>query len=313
MTGDDAVEGLFARLRAGHSAAGSPEGNQPAAETPPVEEDPPPAGAAEPAATAPTKPPSAATPPPRPPTGGAAEGPAEDGPTADEPDESGETDPDEPVRARRAELLDPIVTRLARRVKRALQDDQNRLLDRLRNDSGAWPTSSWSPRTSSGPSTSRRRRRSSGTRWRPAPPSPGPTDAGPRQGPGARREDGGRGGRGAGRDGGRPAAAPPGRPGRPRTPTPPIGWAPPTGSGGGNGSSGWSGTAPWGRSPAGVLAATGREAGLRWVVGGAGPACADCDDNALAGTVATGEEFPTGHRHPPAHAGCRCLVVPTPA
>jgi hypothetical protein len=23
-----------------------------------------------------------------------------------------------------------------------------------------------------------------------------------------------------------------------------------------------------------------------------------------------GTHFPTGHQHPPAHAGCRCLVVP---
>ncbi len=64
---------------------------------------------------------------------------------------------------------------------------------------------------------------------------------------------------------------------------------------------------------AGVTAAPGEGTGLRWVLAGDGPACADCDDNALAGVVRAGEEFPTGHRHPPAHAGCRCLVVPTPA
>lgn len=48
---------------------------------------------------------------------------------------------------------------------------------------------------------------------------------------------------------------------------------------------------------------------LRWVVDDDGEPCPDCDDNALAGPVAPGEEFPTGQRHPPIHAGCRCLLV----
>jgi len=26
--------------------------------------------------------------------------------------------------------------------------------------------------------------------------------------------------------------------------------------------------------------------------------------------VGAGAPFPTGHAHPPAHAGCRCLVAP---
>jgi DivIVA domain-containing protein len=38
--------------------------------------------------------------------------------------------------------------------------------------------------------------------------------------------------------------------------------------------------------------------------------CADCDDNALEPTL-KGEEFPTGQVHPPAHPGCRCLLVPS--
>ena len=73
------------------------------------------------------------------------------------------------------------------------------------------------------------------------------------------------------------------------------------------------GDAALGAFSAGVLAATPARTGVRWVVGGIGAGCADCDDNALAGDVAPGERFPTGHHHPPAHAGCRCLVVPTPA
>jgi DivIVA domain-containing protein len=49
---------------------------------------------------------------------------------------------------------------------------------------------------------------------------------------------------------------------------------------------------------------------LRWVVDDQGDACPDCDDNALAGPTAKGETFPTGQVHPPAHSGCRCLLVP---
>jgi DivIVA domain-containing protein len=40
--------------------------------------------------------------------------------------------------------------------------------------------------------------------------------------------------------------------------------------------------------------------------------CADCDDNALEPT-AKGEAFPTGQLLPPAHPGCRCLLVPADA
>ena len=46
---------------------------------------------------------------------------------------------------------------------------------------------------------------------------------------------------------------------------------------------------------------------LRWVPFVVGK-CPDCDDNALEPTV-RGSEFPTGQQHPPAHPGCRCLIV----
>ncbi len=59
-----------------------------------------------------------------------------------------------------------------------------------------------------------------------------------------------------------------------------------------------------------VVAGTPAGSELRWVVDDDGGACADCDDNALDDGVPAGQEFPTGHRHPPAHAGCRCLLVP---
>ena len=49
---------------------------------------------------------------------------------------------------------------------------------------------------------------------------------------------------------------------------------------------------------------------VRWVVDDEGGPCADCDDNALAGPTPAGQTFPTGQQHPPAHAGCRCLLAP---
>ncbi len=48
-----------------------------------------------------------------------------------------------------------------------------------------------------------------------------------------------------------------------------------------------------------------------WMVDPDGPACADAEDNALAGATPLGTQFPTGDLHPIAHGGCRCLVVPS--
>jgi len=47
-----------------------------------------------------------------------------------------------------------------------------------------------------------------------------------------------------------------------------------------------------------------------WMVDPNGPECADAEDNALSGVTPCGEKFPTGHEHPLAHSGCRCLVAP---
>ena len=60
----------------------------------------------------------------------------------------------------------------------------------------------------------------------------------------------------------------------------------------------------------GTFTATAEGAPLRWIVDDVGGPCPDCDDNALAGPTPRGEEYPTGRLHPPAHAGCRCLLVP---
>jgi cell division septum initiation protein DivIVA len=47
---------------------------------------------------------------------------------------------------------------------------------------------------------------------------------------------------------------------------------------------------------------------LQWIPEVSGR-CPDCDDNALEPTT-KGQAFPTGQPYPPAHPGCRCLVVP---
>ena len=46
------------------------------------------------------------------------------------------------------------------------------------------------------------------------------------------------------------------------------------------------------------------------VAAAGGTPCPDCEDNGLNGAQAPGEEFPTGHVHPPAHPGCRCVLAP---
>jgi DivIVA domain-containing protein len=64
---------------------------------------------------------------------------------------------------------------------------------------------------------------------------------------------------------------------------------------------------------AGTLAALAGADGVEveWVaVAGFGDApCPDCEDNGLTGSQGLGAEFPTGHGHPPAHPGCRCLLT----
>jgi DivIVA domain-containing protein len=64
---------------------------------------------------------------------------------------------------------------------------------------------------------------------------------------------------------------------------------------------------------AGTIAATKgkKSVALEWVSDsrtGDAP-CPDCEDNGLNGSLQPDEEFPTGHRHPPAHPGCRCLLA----
>ncbi len=60
----------------------------------------------------------------------------------------------------------------------------------------------------------------------------------------------------------------------------------------------------------GVLAAIEPGTPVMWACDGSRQGCADCDDNSLAGTIAAGDPFPTGHTFAPAHIGCRCLLLP---
>jgi hypothetical protein len=60
----------------------------------------------------------------------------------------------------------------------------------------------------------------------------------------------------------------------------------------------------------GVVAALADDATCRWVADPAVGACSDCEDNTLQGEVKAGAPYPTGHVVPPAHAGCRCLILP---
>lgn len=60
----------------------------------------------------------------------------------------------------------------------------------------------------------------------------------------------------------------------------------------------------------GVLAALKSGSSAVWTADNGHSVCSDCDDNTLAGPVIAGDEFPTGDVFAPAHIGCRCLLVP---
>ena len=60
----------------------------------------------------------------------------------------------------------------------------------------------------------------------------------------------------------------------------------------------------------GLLGALELDTPVEWTPDPSHEACADCDDNRLAGAVASGQPFPTGQASTPAHPGCRCMLVP---
>ena len=284
--GQDSVEDLFARLRAGRAPGDPPEAGGPAVADvlPPVSEP----------------------------------GPADDETVLPDAGPSGELDtsqtaepgPDDVARARRAELLDPVVAKLARRLKRALQDDQNHVLDRLRAGHGGW-----SPDVLPPEATHRQELASAA-----APFIEEALKAGMAFG-----RQGGRTPRLTGADrhelaelddslAGTVVTLLRRRMGDDQTAgdedaTERIGaayreWR-------GERIERLVGDYALSAFSLGVLRSAGRGTHVRWVLAGTDGDCADCEDNALSEELEAGVEFPTGHRHPPAHAGCRCLILPT--
>lgn len=217
---------------------------------------------------------------------------------------------EEEALSRRADALGPIVSSLARRLKRALQDDQNRLLDRLRQGTGEWHDE-----LLAGEESQRELYRRAAT-------------AGMREAVGA----------------GIAFARSFGPPARGKAPAPDTKTVDrlsedlaasvvtllrrrlegddvaDAGERVGAAYREWRGERierlaedrALDAFGVGSLAGAPNGTTLRWVTASDGTGCADCEDNALAGDVYAGDQFPTGHRHPPAHAGCRCLALPTP-
>jgi DivIVA domain-containing protein len=239
----------------------------------------------------------------------AANGAEADRSESEEPDAPSETDgatePPDPLLARRDEVLGPIGVTLARRLKRALQDDQNDILDRLRAK-GGWVPGVLLPedeheqryvRASLEPLRDAARAGASfaGASARDAVSVEAVASelAAGIVGPLRRRLDGD----GDSVDDGDDAAL-----------VELVGAA----------YRDWKGArverlaadqAVAAFSDASV-SALGSGAKVRWIVDDEGVQCPDCDDNALAGSIPAGDAFPTGHPHPPAHAGCRCLLAP---
>ncbi|MHB1584758.1 MAG: hypothetical protein ACYC0E_13510, partial [Acidimicrobiales bacterium] len=311
------VEELFARLRAGRGDddAGSPERHQGTDTV--VIHDAVPAAAAGQAREATVAEPAAKPSQRSAPTAVAVdEGAAPAGDA--EPVAGDEAEPSEEQRllARRAELLDPVAAKLARRLKRALQDDQNHLLDRLRAANGQWSEEALGAedeqraRYTEASVALLREAVAAGIAF-----GAGPTGGRARKVPAAPDDKAARAAADAlartvvtllrrrliGSEG-----APEGADDAERVGAAYREWR-------GERIERLVGDQAVHAFSAGVLLAAKKGGGIRWVLGGDGDPCADCDDNALSGVLAPGEEFPTGHFHPPAHPGCRCLVAPTPA
>lgn len=314
----DSVEGLFARLRASRTATDRPTGRPGrAAKAPDARPDAEQAGASGPdeSAAAPAAPATATAAAGGPSAGEGRSTPEGDGATAPENDEeepprSGGTPAAGRALARRAELLDPVTAMLARRLKRALQDDQNRLLERLRSGTGEWTDELLPPEDEqrelyAGAALPHVREavaagiayaRSIGRRPRGKAPAPDDQtvaevaeELGSTVATLLRR-----------RLTGEDIADPVERVGAAYRE-----WR-------GERIERLVGDSSLEAFSAGVLAALPPGSELRWIRDEDTLGCADCEDNALGEAVPNGEEFPTGHLHPPAHPGCRCLVLPTP-
>jgi cell division septum initiation protein DivIVA len=295
---DSRVEELFARIRAGHDPSDGDPNDEP--------------GAAEELADTAVVAPLAASPEEADPQGLDAE-------ELDAEEASSVSPEDEQLLGQRASLLDPIVARLARRLKRSLQDDQNQLLHRLRNS----PAGAHDLLASE--EEQRKAVAAAAAGFLSEAFEAGVTFARAHGDAGTVSDRGTIADRGTvaesadglastvvtllrrrllGEEGGAFGTDP--EEAAERVSAAFREWR-------GERIERLVGDHALGAFSAGVLATVRTAAGVRWVLGGSGSGCADCDDNALADVVKTGERFPTGHRHPPAHAGCRCLVAPTRA
>ena len=293
------VDELFARIRAGTAekqAAVAAAAAEPPAPAAPKDDEGSGSGATEPATAEDAASGARAA---RVGTGDVADGIAESGEESPEDEAEVVPGPDDPIIARRDELLTPITSRLSRTVKRQLGDDQNRLLDRLRNAPAvevdelmgsedehlaAFAAAARShldeafaagtvfvgagaatiPRGDAVEQASTGLARSVVTTLR-RQVAEGSGDPADRIGAAFREWRGERVERLVGDQATQAFSA-------------------------------------------GVAAAS-ANGKVRWVVATAS-GCSDCEDNALAGAVRGSEEFPTGHAHPPAHSGCRCLITP---
>ena len=283
------VDELFARIRAGSTAAALEADATRAGDA-----DHAPGGVSAPGERADTGVPASEPPEVR---GSAAEeGPRDAAPEADQEEEA-EPGPDELLATRRDELLAPLTAKLSRSIKRALGDDQNRMLDRLRNDAALPADDLLGPEDAHVEAFATVARGhlgeafTAGTVFVGADAAVDGADAVEHSSAGLahavitmlRRHIS----EGAGDPGDRVGAA----------------------------FREWRGerverlAGDWATQAfsSGVIAAVG-SGSVRWVVTSP-TGCSDCADNSLAGALAAGEGFPTGHIHPPAHPGCRCLVA----
>jgi hypothetical protein len=329
MPATEAVPAIDVKDLAGVSEAGTAAGEPATAETEVVTS---PGAAAEAGATEPE---SAAT-TPQPPQGPAV-GPEpvtaqpSGEPAAEAAEASGEAaeasgeaagdglsgDPDAVARARRNELLAPVVVKLSRALKRALQDDQNELLNALRHASGAPELDVLLPEEAQSERYTRAAAEALGVGW-----LLGRSWLRPES-----ESDGGLGDAEAGAEAtetGKQLALELAREvsgllrHRLAESLHALGEV-------GEGAQDAVGAAyrewkgPRVEGIAGDFAtrafATGAVAAaegtiVRWVVDDGKP-CPDCDDNALAGEQRAGDAWPTGQLYPPVHPGCRCLLVAT--
>ena len=60
----------------------------------------------------------------------------------------------------------------------------------------------------------------------------------------------------------------------------------------------------------GILDRLPKNSQVRWVIAAGDSPSPDCEDNALGGPIERGGTFPTGHKVPPLHPGCHCVVLP---